>query len=261
MNAIQSLSISSLRVEEDFGYQRCILNQCQYLPKESGSEPDIGSSPALTAAIEHFTQCLNKFDEALKTPNTIVASDRVIICDFARDKSWKGSYSYVKAMCKHPDLEVRAIAQEVLDLYEKYGNPMDLPQIQESRIIHNLLQDLNNISLESMEKLYFSKWKEDLENKEQDFLTALDERTQLQSKRQTGIIKETRTASDNAYRELIYTVNASILINGKEPYSVFVNNTNVFIKNMKTTLKARATINAKKEKRGKSKGNTPVTKK
>ena len=134
---------------------------------------------------------------------------------------------------------------------------------EEKAYITGLIHDIAK-ELTEEENIYWiekGKLSKDLENKEQDFLTALDERTQLQSKRQTGIIKETRMASDNAYRELIYTVNASILINGKEPYSVFVNNTNVFIKNMKTTLKARATINAKKEKRGKSKGNTPVTKK
>lgn len=63
-----------------------------------------------------------------------------------------------------------------------------------------------------------------------------------------GIVKQSRSEADNAYRQLVNTVNALCLLEGKEKYATFIDHVNVMIDERKTILRARSTLNAKKNK-------------
>ena len=88
--------------------------------------------------------------------------------------------------------------------------------------------------------------KEDLKYKEEQFLAAAAERTEADAARQVGIVKETRTAAEAAYRSLVDTVNALAMINGDAEYATFIDHVNAMIERQKAISKARAT-RAKKE--------------
>ena len=64
--------------------------------------------------------------------------------------------------------------------------------------------------------------------------------------RQVGIVKETRTAAEAAYRSLVDTVNALAMINGDTAYATFIDHVNAMIERQKAISKARST-RAKKE--------------
>ena len=93
-------------------------------------------------------------------------------------------------------------------------------------------------------------WITDLQTKEDAFLTAAAQRTEADAARQVGIVKETRTAADAAYRSLVDTVNALVLLNGDAEYATFIDHVNAVIDRQKGILKARKTNNAKKKEEG-----------
>ena len=142
--------------------------------------------------------------------------------DAGRDDSWRGTNAYVKAMCNHPTADVASAAAEVKSLFDKYGDPTSLAQTEESGVLHNLLQDL------------------------EAFDAAAAERTEADAARQVGIVKETRTAAEAAYRSLVDTVNALAMINGDTAYATFIDHVNAMIERQKAISKARST-RAKKE--------------
>ena len=146
-------------------------------------------------------------------------------------------------MCAYPDADLRAIAEQCKAVFDKYGDPTKLAQTEESGVLHNLLQDLEALPIA---EINFSVWVEDLKYKEEQFLAAAAQRTEADAARQVGIVKETRTAAEAAYRSLVDTVNALAMINGDAEYATFIDHVNAMIERQKAISKARAT-RAKKE--------------
>ena len=239
MKKIKTISLTSLRVEEDFGFQKLILAETENLPSEE-------TPSAQTAAVTAFETAFNAFDTALKASATNPATASATDADTARDQSWRAANAYVKAMCSHPTADIANAASEAKSLFDKYGDPTSLAQTEESGILHNLLQDLEAFDSAKRTSLNLDVWITDLQAKEDAFLAAAAQRTEADATRQVGIVKETRTAADAAYRSLVDTVNALALLNGDAEYATFIDHVNALIDRQKSILKARTT-RAKKE--------------
>ena len=239
MKKIKTISLTSLRVEEDFGFLKLVLAETANLPAEE--TPSI-----LTAAVNSFETAFNAFDAALKASATNPATASATDADVERDQSWRGINAYVKAMCSHPTDDVASAATEAKALFDKYGDPTSLAQTEESGVLHNLLQDLEAFDSAKRTSLALDVWITDLKTKEDAFLAAAARRTEADAARQVGIVKETRTAADAAYRSLVDTVNALVMINGDADYATFIEHVNAVIERQKAILKARTT-RAKKE--------------
>lgn len=239
MKKIKTISLTSLRVEEDFGFQKLVLAETENLPSEE--------TPSVqTAVVTAFATAFNAFDAALKASATNPATATATDADTARDQSWRAANAYVKAMCSHPTPDIAAQASEAKSFFDKYGDPTSLAQTEESGVLHNLLQDLEAFDSAKRTSLALDVWITDLQAKEDAFLAAAAQRTEADAARQVGIVKETRTASDAAYRSLVDTVNALAMINGDAEYAMFIDHVNAVIDRQKSILKARTT-RAKKE--------------
>lgn len=241
MKKIKTISLSSLRTEEDFGFLKLIVTETANLPKEDGS----GSLPALTAAKSAFSSAVDAFDAALKDSTKSQCASIAAEADSARDASWRGLNNYLKAITVHPDEEKRSLAVEMKGLCDKYGDPTSLPQTEESGILHNLLQDFDAYLEDVLRSVGADAWVNDLRTKENAFLSAVANRTEEESMRTVGIVKQTRQSADEAYRSLVDLVNALAVVNGDAPYATFINHVNVLIDQQKSLLKARATRGAK----------------
>ena len=246
MKKILTLNIKQLRTEESFGYQKQVVAETANLPigEETGTPSEISqlsaTNPVLEAKVNDFTTAVDAFDDALKASSTNPTTDD------ARDASWRGANNYVTAMCAHPTAEVAANAAEAKSLFDKYGDPTKLAQTEESGVLHNLLQDLEALDSSKRTALNLDVWITDLKTKENAFLAAAAQRTETDAARQVGIVKETRTAAEAAYRSLVDTVNALAMINGDAEYATFIDHVNAMIERQKAISKARTT-RAKKE--------------
>lgn len=259
MSKINTLDLGKLRTEESFGFHKQVETETEHLP-EYDDRPVIesintirqarsteGGSPALDDAVNAYKEKVDALDDALKNSATVPGAATATAADIARDSSWRGCNNYLKAMTAHPDEAIRATAGEVKSLFDKYGDPTSLSQTEESGMLHNLIQDLKALDGSKLTALAFDPWLADLETSETTFLSAVKVRTEEESTRVVGIVKQSRQAADDAYRKLVETVNALSVINGAEPYALFTDHLNVLIDRQKTVLKTRATKNAKKK--------------
>ena len=141
MKKIKTISLTSLRVEEIFGFLKLILAETANLPGQGEEETEPGlpevqsvrtANPVLTSSVSAFTDAYNAFDTALKASAVNPATASATDADTARDQSWRAANAYVKAMCAHPTAEVAANAIEAKALFDKYGDPTSLAQTEES---------------------------------------------------------------------------------------------------------------------------------
>ena len=119
MKKIKTISLTSLRVEEDFGFQKLILAETANLPGQGEDEPGLPevqsartANPVLANAITTFTDAFNAFDAALKTSDSNPSTATAANADAARDSAWRATNAYVKAMCNHPTADIAAVAIE-----------------------------------------------------------------------------------------------------------------------------------------------------
>ena len=239
MKKINTLNVKQLRTEECFGYLKQVLAETSNLPSEE-------TPAAQTAAVNAFETAYDTFDTALKASATNPATASATDADVERDQSWRAANAYVKAMCNHPTADIAATAAEAKSLFDKYGDPTSLAQTEESGVLHNLLQDLETLDSSKRLSLNLDVWITDLKTKEEAFLAAAAQRTEADAARQVGIVKETRTAAEAAYRSLVDTVNSLAMINGDTAYATFIDHVNAMIERQKAISKARST-RAKKE--------------
>lgn len=183
MSKIQNLNLSALRNEEAFGFLQQVQAETKYL-----------TDATIESIIDNLTTSLEEFDKALKESDKLPSVALARECDTARDTAWSGLNAYCKAVATyHPDADVKATAQKTYDIVLKYGNPIRLPQTQESGVLHNLLQDLNALPAEDRTKAALDAWINHLSECENNFLAAVGERTVEESARINGIVKPEKT--------------------------------------------------------------------
>ena len=253
MKKIKNYGVTTLHVEELFGYLKQVETETANLPigeeeeRPGGLSVMAATDSVLETKVNEFTTAVDAFDDALKASATNPATATATAADDARDASWRGGNNYLTAMCAYPDAEIAAYAAEAKSLFDKYGDPTKLAQTEESGVLHNLLQDLEALDSSKRTALNLDVWITDLKTKEEAFLAAAAQRTEADAARQVGIVKETRTAAETAYRSLVDTVNALAMINGDAEYAMFIDHVNAMIERQKAISKARVTRAKKKE--------------
>lgn len=254
MMQITSFKLGNLRIEEDFAFHQRVQQYAEELPTTGAliaeGLPET-SVTFLTTGVNTHKTAVESLDSALKVSTTVPSAKWVTEADASRDFAWSGLYYYVKAMTAHPDESIAEAAKRALEILEKYGNPTAKPQLEESGILYNLLQELNEAKeAGDFNGLDIEPWMERLENAEYSFLTATDEKVQEEAAREVGLSKQARQAADDAYRKLVDIVNMMAAMHGDEKFATFIGNVNALVEQQRTKLKTRATNSAKKEDEG-----------
>lgn len=254
MMQITSFKIGNLRIEEVFAFHQRVQQYAQDLPTTGAliaeGLPET-SVTFLTTGVDTHRAAVDGLDSALKVSTTVPSAKWVMEADAARDFAYSGLYNYVKAMTAHPDASIAAAAEKALAILDKYGNPTAKPQLEESGILHNLLQELKAAKeAGDFTDLDIEPWLTRLENAETSFLNATDAKVQEEAAREVGLSKQARQAADDAYRKLADTVNMLAAMHGDEKFATFIGNVNALVEQQRTKLKTRATNSAKKDQEG-----------
>lgn len=251
MKKVKNFSLTNLRTEENFGFQMDVKALAESLPTTGDLDAEglpEASVAILTEAINAHTAAVTALDDALKDSASVPSSTLAAEAEQGRDGAWRGLNNYVKAMTAYPEGSVAEEALVAKALIDKYGDPTEKPQTEESGILHNLIQDLENSKEEAFPNLQVDVWLTDLKSKNQKFLDYSKIRTEEEAARQVGIVKEKTLLVNDAYRKLIETVNAMTLLHGEAKFAAFIDQMNVLVDRQKTVLKTRATVNANKKK-------------
>ena len=248
MVKINAFNLAHLRIEEDFAFHQRVQQYAEELPTTGAliaeGLPET-SVTFLTTGVNTHKTAVESLDSALKVSTTVPSAKWVTEADASRDSAWSGLYYYVKAMTAHPDESIAEAAKRALEILEKYGNPTAKPQLEESGILYNLLQELNEAKeAGDFNGLDIEPW---MEHAEYSFLTATDEKVQEEAAREVGLSKQARQAADDAYRKLVDIVNMLAAMHGDEKFATFIGNVNALVEQQRTKLKTRATNSAKKE--------------
>ena len=259
MEQISILSLSRLRNEEAFGYFKLVMSLLPYLLKEAEPEnPDVvsveggvsalsGSGEVINAMLEApinaFEAAYQAFDVALESSTADSAEAKAY--EELRDRLWRSNNAYIKAMTAHPNPELAAIAERLKAEFDKYGDVTNLPVVQESGALHNLIQDIQAIPAQDRSKIHYEEWFNALDTAENNYLAAVAARTDVRSEKEVGAVKRTRIEAEAAYTHLVDVVNLLAKLEGDTAYLPFINRMNVLIAEQKATLKARQTRAAK----------------
>ena len=236
MKQIKNLDLSRLRTEECFGF----LQQVASLAK------DMLTVETDKAMVDAFVATVNTYDAALKQSTKNSKTAEMNAADAAADTAWRTARAYVKAMSSHPDAAVAAIGKTIYDLFVKFGDLASLGFHEEYGRYYNLLQELANVMEEDREAAAFDPWLENMDDCYRRFINLRDAKVSEDTAYQTGIVKESRTAAEEAYKAFVQRVNALCIVMGEETYAPFIDQVNVIIDSLNATIAARETKAAKK---------------
>ncbi len=233
MNTIKELAASLLRQEESYGFHSLAVNEfakCNH--------------PKFIEKLGVYKDCLAQFDGALKQGGKSESTAKITLLDEQRDAAYLGLVRQVRNTLHHFNARRAEAAQKIQNILNKYSDPRSLPYIQESGILENLLQDLNAADAKANVALVgANEWKDELQRANNEFMALFANRNEEQATVVTGLSKEARTETDNAYRNCVRRLNALIELDGDAEYASIVSNLNKLIDYQKQVISARKTHN------------------
>ena len=107
MKKIKNYGVTTLHVEELFGYLKQVETETANLPIGEDERPGglsvmAATDSVLETKVNEFTTAVDAFDDALKASATNPATATATATDDARDASWRGGNNYLTAMCAYP---------------------------------------------------------------------------------------------------------------------------------------------------------------
>lgn len=231
MVQIKSLDISRLRNDEDFGYQTRVVNLAVAMLSQDVDKP----------VVDAYKAALTAFDAALKQAAKNSQTEAVAAADEVVDRLYTGLTLYLRSLTYHPTENIRTTAEGMLAIIDKYGKLTTLPYNQQYGALQNSMQELNALDGETLAVLVLDDWLAGLATAVAQFQAARDSQTAEQSNYQVGLVKDTRTAADAAYKQFVASINAFAIAFGETNYATFINQMNVMIADVQAELKARKT--------------------
>ena len=231
MVQIKSLDISRLRNDEDFGYQTRVVNLAVAMLSQDVDKP----------VVDAYKAALTAFDAALKQAAKNSQTEAVAAADEGVDRLYTGLTLYLRSLTYHPVEATRIAAEGVLVIIDKYGKLTGLPYNQQYGVLLNSMQELTALTEETFTLLHLADWLAELSSAIARFQNARDMQTAEQSNYQVGLVKDTRTAADAAYKQFVASINAFAIAFGETNYATFINQMNVMIADVQAELKARKT--------------------
>lgn len=239
MVQINALDISRLRNDEDFGYQQRVLNLAVASLVQETDKPIVAA----------YQTAVSTFDEALKQASKNSQTAAVAAADEEVDHLYTGLTLYLRSLTYHPAEAIQMAAEGVIVIIDRYGKLTGLPYNQQYGALQNSMQELTALPDDTITLLHLADWLAELSSAIARFQNARDMQTAEQSNYQVGLVKDTRTAADAAYKQFVASINAFAIAFGETNYATFINQMNVMIADVQAELKARKTRaeNAKKD--------------
>lgn len=237
MKSIENFTIERLRNDEAFGLLQRIQNLGTALLTQEVDAPILAA----------FKTAVDEFDAALKQDVKFKDTKAVEQADALVDEIYRGLKLFARGMQLHPDMAKRAEAEDVMFIIDKYGDLIDLPYNQQYGALHNSMQELTALPAELQTSLGLAPWLEGLTLAIAKFQSAREAQTSAKGDYQVGLVKESRTEAEKAYRTFVRSINAFAIAFGEANYTTFINQVNAMIADAKALLKGRVTRNEEEE--------------
>lgn len=185
----------------------------------------MAAETTLTAAMgtvwTDFTAALNAFDDAYAQARKWAQTADLEGLDKQRDTALSAYLQALKAMMASPNAAKQLAAKLLTFIREKYSLNTSDEYMKETTAISQMIQEIE-ASTEAQAALAttgLDDWFADLKQKNNAFLAKMNERTEAQAGQQKGIVRETRTACEAAYRNTVKLINAMAICEVPAGYS------------------------------------------
>lgn len=217
------------------------VNILAHLNKENLDELNLK-----TLVEEEYAPAIMVLDNALKPARKTGLTEGLLQLDEDRDALLIGFVAYINAFLSYPQEAKAKAAYRLKATLEKYGkSPYRLPQREETAMVNNFLQDLENEDAQNdIKEIYAEPWIKGLKTANTEFEKVYNDRTRIDASVEVGKSKEARNALNEVFQKLINHIEALALLNGKDAYKNLVANINQEIQQAMVAIKQRA---AKKE--------------
>ena len=166
----------------------------------------------LAVLARFYEQTVQAFDDALKQIRESEYSKAIADADARRDNAWRNLRAMVTVSMNHFVEEIATTAHPIDILLRGHGDPTRLANLVETNVLRNLIQDLEIAkNVARIQALGLTEWVTELKTANEQFSTLFEQRADEQSVFVTGITKETRKATEEAYRTIVSVINSGAL--------------------------------------------------
>lgn len=239
MKQINEFSLTKLSNDLDFGFHNRV---CALAQAELTQEAD-------AAMLASYVNPYKAYDNVMKLSDTNSYTEAVAKADEKGDFWWRAARAFVRAQQNSPDPDIAETSKKIYVLFDKYGDFTNYGYTRQYGLYQNLLQDIAAIPAEEMNICGFTIWYEAMQDACDRFIDIRDSQVSENATRQAGAVKEARTATDNAYRNLVKYINVMVMVKGETDYASFIDKLNVIVAEMAALIASSATkaANAKEE--------------
>ena len=186
-----------------------------------------------------FAQRYETLDAALKKIPKSALTDAIKAADAARDAAFTGIVKYNRVILDyHYDPEWRDAAQKIDIVLRTYGNVAAKPINEETSAIYNLAQELTSQNYRSLAALIgLAPWVGKLAALNTDLESLMKERDRESVAKSHITMKAARRDIDEAYKNIVNTINYSIFLGQLSGCETFVDTYNIVVKRFATILK------------------------
>lgn len=189
-----------------------------------------------------FTEKLKSFKDMLAMSEQTF-NDAIVAADKEADFAWTAINTLLQLNTRHYDDTICEAANAVMEVFDNIDNPTRLPYAEEYAKLESLLTQLSAIPAETLKLAMVDGWIAELRCRINVFNELRKTKTEVRSEIETGATKAARSALVDAYRDLVDTLNAKLILDKTEAYEKIALHLNELI------AANRASIKAKKNKK------------
>ncbi|MDR2408508.1 MAG: DUF6261 family protein [Bacteroidales bacterium] len=163
--------------------------------------------------------CVEREDISYKVVRKSDLSELKADKDRARDDIVAAIKNMLKSLLLHFDENAREAARRIKIVFDAYDKPtpiINLPYDVETVAINNLVQELENKYADDIQLTGLTDWVKELAVRNNDFDLLTKSYNEQLAEKTTLRPKETRQATDNAYKDIVTAIEGFIVMEMKE---------------------------------------------
>ncbi len=227
---VEKLALKLLRNEEWFQFAKEFKTM---------AEAELGGNVQIAELLATFIMLYGNADEVLEQIRKSGYTTQVVDADSLRDKTFGGFRNVVKGMLSHFDPAKQRSAENLMIVFDQYGNLTEKSYSQETASLYNFLQEMKGKFAPDVAALGLDEWVSYLEQNNLDFERLVMERNEEQSEKTSLKMKAVRRELDDCYVEIVKRLEAITILQSDHTLAPLINKLNSNIARYKNTLAQR----------------------
>ncbi|MDR1865667.1 MAG: DUF6261 family protein [Bacteroidales bacterium] len=194
-----------------------------------------------------FVVLLDKENLALEVIRKSELTAGITEADERRDNVYRGFLILLESYLHSPRSEKVEAARHLRIVTDHYGDFRNKPYNEETASITNFVQEVYERCAADLDTLNAGEWISELSAANQTFDELMNRRFDRAAEREYVSLRETRNEIDKIYAQMVEFIDASVILNGGEAHTGFVNRLNERVQYYKSTLAQRKGRSAAKK--------------